>query len=64
VRSIPRRRDVDNFSSVPSSTAISPEDQSTWVIAIDTAERKLFDILDAAFEEAERLFNPPDKLRT
>ena len=64
VRSIPSKRNDTGFSSISSSTAISPEDRSTWVITIDGIEYKLANILDEAFEAAKKSFDHPDKLRT
>ena len=57
VRSIPRERNDTGFSSISSSTAISPADQSTWIITIDGVEYRLVDILDEAFEEAKKCFD-------
>ena len=57
VRSIPRKRNDTGFSSISSSTAISPADQSTWIITVDEAEYKLVDILDEAFEAAKKCFD-------
>jgi len=62
-RSIRPKRNSTRFSSISSSTGISPEDRSTWVITIDEVEHKLFDILDAALEAAKRLLDDPEKLR-